>query len=176
MAAILKCVVVGDGGVGKTSLLVSYTSHQFPTDYVPTVFENYTAEVALEEPDSTSHRVYQAGVDIREHILRICAANFWQLYDLKEMENIELCYKVGLFDTAGQEEYDRLRPLAYPHTDVFLLCYCVLSFPSYKNVREKWIPEIREGFGSLQSIYKSSLHQKCFFPPTGFCQTHLILF
>ena len=61
MAAILKCVVVGDGGVGKTSLLVSYTSHQFPSDYVPTVFENFTAEVALEEADSTSQRVYQAG-------------------------------------------------------------------------------------------------------------------
>ena len=160
MAAILKCVVVGDGGVGKTSLLVSYTSHQFPTDYVPTVFENYTAEVALEEPDSTSHRVYQAGVDIRAHIPRICQQIIGRF--LISMENIELCYKVGLFDTAGQEEYDRLRPLAYPHTDVFLLCYCVLSFPSYKNVREKWIPEIREGFGSQQSIYKSSIHQKYF--------------
>ena len=98
--------------------------------------------MALEEPDSTSHRVYQAGVDIRAHIPGICAANFRQISDLNG--EYRALHQVGLFDTAGQEEYDRLRPLAYPHTDVFLLCYCVLSFPSYKNVREKWLPEIRE--------------------------------
>ena len=48
----------------------------------------------------------------------------------------------GLFDTAGQEDYDRLRPLSYPQTDVFLVCLSVVSPSSFENVREKWVPEI----------------------------------
>lgn len=51
-------------------------------------------------------------------------------------------YTLGLFDTAGQEDYDRLRPLSYPQTDVFLVCFSVTSPASFENVREKWFPEI----------------------------------
>ena len=46
-------------------------------------------------------------------------------------------YTLGLFDTSKQQDYDRLRPLSYPQTDVFLLCFCVVSPASFENVKEK---------------------------------------
>lgn len=98
----IKCVVVGDGAVGKTCLLISYTTSKFPADYVSTVFDNYAVTVMIgDEP-----------------------------------------FTLGLFDTAGQEDYDRLRPLSYPSTDVFLVCFSVISPASFENVKEKWFPEV----------------------------------
>lgn len=44
---------------------------------------------------------------------------------------------LGLWDTAGQEDYDRLRPLSYPQTDVFLVCFSLVSPPSFENVKTK---------------------------------------
>ena len=46
-------------------------------------------------------------------------------------------------DTAGQEDYDRLRPLAYPQTDVFLVCAALDNAGSAEGVTDRWIPEIR---------------------------------
>jgi GTPase SAR1 family protein len=50
--------------------------------------------------------------------------------------------ELSLWDTAGQEDYDRLRPLSYPESDVVLMCYSVDSVNSLDNLTEKWHPEL----------------------------------
>ncbi|KAM9393193.1 ras-related C3 botulinum toxin substrate 1-like [Pholidichthys leucotaenia] len=50
---------------------------------------------------------------------------------------------LGLSDTAADEDYDRLRPLSYPETDVFLICFSLVSPTSFEKVRTKWYPEVR---------------------------------
>jgi len=102
-ATRIKLVVVGDGAVGKTSLLISYATDKFPIEYVPTVFENYTAQMKLNDETILLH----------------------------------------LWDTAGQEEYDRLRPLSYPGADVVILCFSLVHKPSYDAIKIKWFPEVR---------------------------------
>ncbi|XP_072935911.1 ras-like GTP-binding protein RhoL [Epargyreus clarus] len=51
--------------------------------------------------------------------------------------------EMALWDTAGQEDYERLRPLSYNNTNCFLVCYSVSSRSSYENVSLKWYPELK---------------------------------
>lgn len=97
-----KLVIVGDGACGKTCLLIVFAKGKFPQVYVPTVFDNYVADVEVD-----GRRV-----------------------------------ELALWDTAGQEDYDRLRPLSYPDSNVVLICYSIDLPDSLENVMEKWISEV----------------------------------
>ncbi|TPX68614.1 hypothetical protein CcCBS67573_g07145 [Chytriomyces confervae] len=97
-----KLVVVGDGACGKTCLLIVYSKNEFPDVYVPTVFENYMADVSV--------------------------------------DNVRV--QLALWDTAGQEDYDRLRPLSYTDTHVTMICFAIDSPTSLANIAEKWIAEV----------------------------------
>lgn len=50
---------------------------------------------------------------------------------------------LGLWDTAGQEGYQNIRPLSYPGTHVFIICFSVVSKASFENAESKWYPEVR---------------------------------
>ncbi|KAH9977240.1 signal transducer [Lactifluus volemus] len=101
-----KIVVVGDGGCGKTCLLIVYAHNRFP-------------EVPF-------YRIHP-------NRLRNYVTN--RQFDGKIVE-------IALWDTAGQEEYDRLRPLSYPESHVILIVFSV-DFPvSLANVQDKWYPEV----------------------------------
>jgi Ras family protein A len=54
---------------------------------------------------------------------------------------------LGLYDTAGQEAYARLRPLSYPDTNVVLICFSVDRPTSAANVIAEWNPEVRHFCG-----------------------------
>jgi len=99
----VKCVVVGDGAVGKTALIITFVNGSFPADYLPTVADKFQRNVSVD-----------GGL-----------------------------YSLSIWDTAGQEGYTRLRSLSYAETDVFLVCYSSVSMPSFQNVREKWMDELK---------------------------------
>jgi len=103
MSDQVKIVVIGDGAVGKTCLLISYVNNEFPRQYVPTVFDNYAINTVVDKKT----------------------------------------YSVTLWDTAGQEDFDRLRPLSYPGTDIFLICISVTTQLSLTNAKLKWRSEVQ---------------------------------
>ena len=59
---------------------------------------------------------------------------------------------VGLWDTAGQSEYSRLRLLSYPGADMVLICYTITSKNSLDNVKSMWVPEIQHYCPNIRYI------------------------
>jgi len=108
----IKLCAVGDGTVGKTCLLISYTTNCFPQDYNPTVFDNYSTNV-----------MYKGAA-----------------------------VHMTLWDTAGQDDYKDMRPLSYPDTNVFLICFAINSTTSFMNIETKWYPEIKDNCPSVPWI------------------------
>ncbi|CAB4253891.1 similar to Saccharomyces cerevisiae YNL180C RHO5 Non-essential small GTPase of the Rho/Rac subfamily of Ras-like proteins [Maudiozyma barnettii] len=133
----IKCVVIGDGAVGKTSLLISYTTNTFPQDYVPTVFDNYTTTISLRDPNAPALPPSSSSTNILNE-----QDSHSGPPSTHSNEHLRV-FKLNLWDTAGQEEYDRLRPLSYPQTDIFLICFSVTERNSFRNVCDKWLPELK---------------------------------
>jgi Rho family protein len=57
-----------------------------------------------------------------------------------------------LWDTAGQEEFDRLRSLSYDDTHAIMLCFSVDSPDSLENVETKWVGEIAENCPGVKLV------------------------
>ena len=89
----VKIVVVGDGGVGKTCMIICYIHDEFDTNYRPTVFDAHKGNMEYDGKQITLH----------------------------------------VWDTAGQDDLARLRPLAYPNANCFLVCFSLVDKESLKN-------------------------------------------
>ncbi|KAJ3226150.1 hypothetical protein HK099_005503 [Clydaea vesicula] len=114
-----KLVCVGDGCVGKTSFLTRYSTQEFITDYIPTMYNNFKTPLTKYKINEYRFENYITEVEVDDKLVHL-----------------------ALWDTAGQEEYNRLRPLSYPGTDCILLCFAIDNVDSFKNIESKWMPEI----------------------------------
>ena len=110
-----KLVIVGDSPSQKTTLLFVFTKR-----------------------DITSHKVPSSLSLFIPTVFENCVDNVEVVDQAGKKRFVEL----ALWDTAHQEDYDRLRPLSYPDTDVILVCFSVKEPDSFENVQRKWIPEI----------------------------------
>ncbi|CDH09241.1 related to GTP-binding protein RHO1 [Zygosaccharomyces bailii ISA1307] len=165
-----KLVIVGDGACGKTCLLIVFSKGQFPEVYVPTVFENYVADVEVDGRrvelalwDTAGQEDYDRLRPLSypdSNVVLICFSitcllivfskgQFPEVYVPTVFENYVADVEVdgrrvelALWDTAGQEDYDRLRPLSYPDSNVVLICFSIDLPDSLENVQEKWIAEV----------------------------------
>ncbi|KAH6907462.1 GTP-binding protein rho5 [Coprinopsis sp. MPI-PUGE-AT-0042] len=107
-----KLVIVGDGDCGKTCLLTTFVKGKFPDVYVPTVIE----------PELSTTTITLESVRNNE-------GEPWQI-------------ELSLWDTEGDMNHERLRPLSYPGAHVFLICFSIDSPESLDNVLQKRAGEV----------------------------------
>lgn len=99
----IKCVFVGNPGVGKSSLIMNYKERTFDQHTPPVV-------------DACAVPVFFDG--------KSASLKVW--------------------DSAGHSDYDRVRYLLYPESDICLVCFSVDNLDSYTNVEGKWLPELSQ--------------------------------
>ncbi|OBT79254.1 rho family, other [Pseudogymnoascus sp. 05NY08] len=66
------------------------------------------------------------------------------------VDNVHI--ELSLWDTAGQEEFDRLRSLSYDDTHAIMLCFSVESADSLENIESKWVGEIAENCPGVKLV------------------------
>lgn len=69
---------------------------------------------------------------------------------------------ITLWDTAGQEDYDRLRPLSYPMTDVFVMCYAVDNAATLTMLEKRFVPEKQHHVPDARIVVVGALLLLCF--------------
>lgn len=131
----MKCVVIGDGGIGKTCLLFSYAHQEFMAEYVPTVFDNFTVNIVV----SADNQLHTGEVFLSSETNQTPKKRTH-----RHEEDDKTVISMALWDTAGQEDYHRLRPLAYPDTDIFLMCFSLTHPSSFNNIKSLWVPELQQ--------------------------------
>ncbi|ROW05025.1 hypothetical protein VSDG_00654 [Cytospora chrysosperma] len=151
-----KLVIIGDGACGKTSLLSVFTLGYFPTVSPPPFpslylfllgfcFQKANLHVPAALPTTTCAR------SLCNYVRRQLLTKYHRAQIPTVFENYVTDCRVdgksvqlALWDTAGQEDYERLRPLAYSKAHVILIAFSVDTPDSLDNVKHKWIEEATE--------------------------------
>ena len=191
----IKCVVVGDGTVGKTCMLISYTTDSFPGEYVPTVW------VAFKWVLCQHLHFHQHWQNISIHcsawwLARISGVWLINWFHYKpKLQNISMFFP-GSTTTlprwcvtgcrspwgcgtrrarrtmtgSGPSPTPRYEVRCHPwhlitlpyllQTDVFLICFSVVSPSSFENVTSKWCPEIKHHCPDAPILLIGTYHQE----------------
>jgi small GTP-binding protein len=131
-------MVVGDGSVGKTCMLISYTTNSFPGEYVPTVFGMAVRSMRPHSSQITTTPTQLSRTFLSTLVFGILPVTSSHHFTHCAFFSTVLFFPPTLADLlAGSDEYNTLRPLSYPGTDVFLICFSLSSPQSFINVKEK---------------------------------------